>query len=595
MFIRNLNGRHVHHDARFFVLDRWRAVVAVLLCFIAPLTLADSLDRINALVNGGAPNLALQILAQHQPGPSDPAVWMQWERKRIELYTAQSDWAAVVQRVDAVPAWLAPEFAAEMLEHGAIARLAQRDGMGARVYLRRLLWIQGGDNKDRRRWRELVIRSYLADDQAEDASRAVRRFINDFRPDDNAWSYLNARVLLESGDPVSAANAVAARGTHEGRLLHLVARLRSSEFAPARVITQARALAKEAGSQQKLQRRIWALLAEAAAQAEDLPLQIDALERALPIDDKLFEMSADTLWSAYLRNAEAIGNAKHLLIGDDHAWTLQAARFTKTTQNARSIYALLGLRANDPQLRDDAHRKLLESLQQNDRGELGFLLYGKTRQYPDYGSLPVSVRHVLSQQALAAQKIELAARLVDGVEQPPLGQSAEVWTLNRSRLAVYTGDHAQAVALLDQLLGTATLDAELAEKILQVAFDLQAVQRDEEALLIFQRVNKQAESEKIKRETLFWMAESHAALKRYALAAELYLRSAVYGDVDGYDLWGQTARYNAAGALAKAGLAGDARAVYAALLRVTDDPKRRAVIQREIQQSWLLGPKTTTQ
>jgi hypothetical protein len=54
------------------------------------------------------------------------------------------------------------------------------------------------------------------------------------------------------------------------------------------------------------------------------------------------------------------------------------------------------------------------------------------------------------------------------------------------------------------------------------------------------------------------------------------------------DPWGQTARYQAAKALAQAGLIEDANTLYNGLLKSTDDPARRAVLQREIQQLWLL-------
>jgi hypothetical protein len=54
--------------------------------------------------------------------------------------------------------------------------------------------------------------------------------------------------------------------------------------------------------------------------------------------------------------------------------------------------------------------------------------------------------------------------------------------------------------------------------------------------------------------------------------------------------WAQTAHYQAAEALAKAGMVDDARQLFDALLRVTTDPGRRAVINHSLQQLWLHKP-----
>ena len=99
----------------------------------------------------------------------------------------------------------------------------------------------------------------------------------------------------------------------------------------------------------------------------------------------------------------------------------------------------------------------------------------------------------------------------------------------------------------------------------------------------------------MQREILYWIADSRAALGAHQQAAELYLRSAAYQHPTGGDMWGQTARYHAAEQLGKAGLTRDARLVYRALLKHTEDAKQRAVLERNIQQLWLIEKKTTTQ
>ena len=90
------------------------------------------------------------------------------------------------------------------------------------------------------------------------------------------------------------------------------------------------------------------------------------------------------------------------------------------------------------------------------------------------------------------------------------------------------------------------------------------------------------------------MADSQNALKHYDAAAELYLRSATFGGASGEDPWGHSARYLAAEALGRAGLVDDATQVYQKLMASTPDPRRRAQIQRQMQQLWLRGKPTSS-
>ena len=96
-----------------------------------------------------------------------------------------------------------------------------------------------------------------------------------------------------------------------------------------------------------------------------------------------------------------------------------------------------------------------------------------------------------------------------------------------------------------------------------------------------------SEDPRQQREILYWMADSRNALGEYQSAAELYLRSAHFRGGNGKDPWGHSARYQAAEALSKAGLVADARGVYRQLLDETADQRRRAVLERQLQQLWL--------
>ena len=185
---------------------------------------------------------------------------------------------------------------------------------------------------------------------------------------------------------------------------------------------------------------------------------------------------------------------------------------------------------------------------------------------------------------------------MQGLETPPAGEDADGWALRRARVLIYAGDQRGALELLNGILaGKKKLDDAFAERFIQVLFDLQAADQHIQVIALLEVLFNLVVNPGIQRESLYWTAESKAALGQYQQAAELYLRSASYQHPTGGDMWGQTARYHAAEALGKAGLTQDARLVYQALLRHAEDAKQRAVIERNIQQLWLIEKKATRQ
>ena len=161
---------------------------------------------------------------------------------------------------------------------------------------------------------------------------------------------------------------------------------------------------------------------------------------------------------------------------------------------------------------------------------------------------------------------------------------------------IYAGDFKGGAVFLSQILDNKrALDPAFADRYLQVLFDLQAVNRHAEAYILLDSVYALVEEPRQQREILYWMADSKNALGEYQSAAELYLRSAHYRGAPGKDPWGHSARYQAAEALGKASLIADARGVYRQLLAETADQRRRAVIERQLQQLWLHEQQNTNQ
>lgn len=550
--------------------------------------------RVDALVAGGALERALQVLDAGQPPAGDPD-WPEWERRRLAVLVALDRWPDLKARMAGLPPDLDPGARAALLAQVARAALAHGQAAAARVYLRTLLWSGAGGAKQRVAWRRDVIRAYLGEDRVADAAVAMRRFQEEFRPRDRAWRRLHARVLLRAGRPAEALRALKGDRTHEGRFLALLARLRSDPGKASGLLAQVRALLRATRKRPALHGAVAGLLAELAGHSGDRVARVTGLEGAVTAGDRLFRFGFDDLWDAYLALGEAMGNDAGLLIGDDAAWFKLAARHKKKSPpRYRALLAVVTQKGDDPQQRGKAHYRLLTSLYGAGLDRVAAGLYTRSRRYPAIEDLPPVARYFLSDKAFHAFDVKLAARLVRGLETPPPGQSETEWRLRRARLAVFAGDYRRGLDLAREVLeGHPAPDPELTDALLQVAFDLQGAREHGLAYELFQALAPRVKSHRSRREILFWMAESRAATGGHAEAAELYLRSAVYRNPGGADLWGQTARFNAARELAEAGLTGDAERVYRRLLSITREPRRRALIERQIKHLWLLGPPTT--
>ena len=111
---------------------------------------------------------------------------------------------------------------------------------------------------------------------------------------------------------------------------------------------------------------------------------------------------------------------------------------------------------------------------------------------------------------------------------------------------------------------------------------------NESAYLCFEKALLYIKDTQRQREMYYWMADSRKAQERYADAAQLYLKSAMHPQPDNMDPWAQTARYQAAESLARAGLYKDAEVLFEHLLRVTTEPTRQATLKRELQRLWAM-------
>ncbi|BAU48925.1 hypothetical protein SVA_2375 [Sulfurifustis variabilis] len=548
------------------------------------------LERVDAIVAAGAPELALRLL---QDSPAPPPVpgesrWEDHERRRLQIHRSLNDVDGIAARLAALPASASPALRRYALGLLAEAKIEAGDAEGAHRILQQVIEENPDEQRealarlaalalDRGRLQE--ARSLLDRAGADGASEDIQR--------------LRAEIDLREGRPRAALARASALGSAEGRLLALTAALRAKTRPPGEVLADAQRLAQAKETAPSLRRAAWTLRAEAARRAGQLVREIGSLEQALALPGAgghaYLAASADDLWAAYGRLAQAVGRGAGLSQDDASAWLAQAEAYaTEDGHYARALYAFAAQTAGVDTAREAAQVGLAESLLAAGLPATLDALYPPSMQ----ATLPAAVRQRLLDAALARGDFKHAVALMDGLP-PPSGDAASRWNLRRARVLLYAGYRHEALVLLSGLLDGPGIDEGFAGAYLQVVFDLQALELHQEALVLMEAVYKRVDNPRMRRELLYWQADSLTARGRHAEAAEYYLRSATHGGASPSDPWGQAARFRAAEALVRARLVSDARSIYAALLTQTTDPARRAAIEQQMQQLWLTGKATT--
>lgn len=570
------------------------------LCYGTP-TMAvaqQSLTEIQQIAENGAPTLALRLLERTQTGLiKDKPQWLEWERVRIRIYQQNNDWQSLLDRVAILPAEL-PEVFMRWAQTTQVTALLELDqGTTARKVLHQLILSVTGQEDEAtiewlKRWRQLVIMSYLAERQVEDAHTAILRFQQDYAATDLDTLLLRSRILLMNQQPQEVVELLANHTDKpEAGMLYLLAQLRARQRTPVKVVQAGLRQMQGKWADKTLRDSLWAVVAEAAQSAGDRATAASALEHVITnrehkLADKLFSFTVDNLWNAYIDYALHSGNKAQFLIGEDEKWFAAAKKhFKKDALRSRAYYALLLHRGQSEENRLRAANMLVNSLKQQKKGgELMRQLFIKSRYFDTVSDIPEPARRILVDVALAQNDIPLASELMATLDTPPKDNTSYMWYLRRARILVLGGQANRGAAAMNEFVMSraGTLNREQIDRLLQVVFDLQTVNAHNEAYDLFLHISQITDDVKLRRELYYWMADSRRAQTRYDDAAHLYLKSAMLPDGKGLDPWGQTARYQAAECLGQAGLVKDANVLFQHLLRVTKEPDRRAVLQHEI-------------
>lgn len=567
---------------------------------ISPALQAEPADEIQRLADTGAVNLALRVLDREQAAAEKQVeVWETYERQRIALYRTRHDWQHASERLAELPKFVSAGFIKWGKTQRADALIEMGEGEAARKELRLLIWQdQTHDPAQLSEWRRLIIRSYLGDGLAVDAQTAALRFRQDYSDIAEQDYMLRARILLLNRNYDEAIELLKphAEEPTAGALL-LLAQLRGQTRSSSKVLQASNRHLRSKDIDEEMQANLWAVAAEAAQAGGNRGSATTALEqvvvfrKSLSLPKAIIDPGSDDLWNAYIDYAMEISNKEQLLIGQDDKWLALAEKIKKKQPvGARSLYAFVMLRGQQAEVRNKAANEFVDVMSERKQGNrLLQSLFNEGKYFKQRSDIPEPIRHRLVDLALASANIDLASEIMATIKEPPPGQDQFMWQLRRARILVLGNQLKLGAQALDTLLEkNPALEQIQIDRFMQVVFDLQTAGENEPAYHLFAKLMTRTKDEKIQREIYFWMADSRKAQERYDEAAQLYLKSAMYPDPASMDDWAQTAHYQAADVLAKAGMYQDAQILFERLLKVTSDPPRRAALKRELQKLWAM-------
>lgn len=567
-------------------------------CSLLPVTTSanQQLESLKNISSAGAPFLTLKMLDQAQPEvDQDLYEWILWEQERLRILTQWEQWNELLIRIEGLPQDLPQPFLQQASSYQIKAYIALGQNATARQLLRQQLWnADAASSNEYQSWRRLIIETYLNDRLIDDARIAMLRLQQDFSEHDRDWIMLRARVLMQAGRYDETIEILSSRLDWQSLSMKLLAEYRNNRHSAQTLWDLAIKRIDSIKDDDQQLATYWSIAAIAGQKISPVK-EVIALEARLSLDATdtihLTPLDADQLWLAYFRYARLVGNRSELLMGDDQSWLDLAKKVSQATPiKARSLFALLMTESAQQDIGKQAAVAFLQTLNLENNLDQRLLdqLFNQSKQFADASLIPTAIRFQLVDLALKKTAIVAATRLMSGLDSIPQDVRQFDWLLRRARVLLLGGELEQGNEVLDELIQQYQQpNKEDTDHILQVLFDLQTLQANEQAIEHFRQLLNLNLLPKQRREILFWMADSFKAMQQYERAALLYLQSAMFSAPDSMDPWAQTARFNSAESLRKAGLVDDARRVYQSLLAITREPARRSVLRRTIQQLWL--------
>ena len=556
------------------------AVLPLLISLVAHAQgVPDAFEITQRFADSNAPQLALARIEQSQPAAVNAPRWGDWEQLRCTLLSRLSRYQELTKRVAALPAGAPDKVVRACLMQGARAALANGQGVIARNFLARLIWRFELAAEEMRHARLLVIETYLAEDQPQDAYTLMLRYQQDYKPVDRDTAARFVDALLAAGMDKEAVNWFSQ--LDDASPLKLLMRIKTGLVTPDAAIAQARAALAKNNSV-----AYWIVLQHAAALRKDLMLHAEALENLLQmVGEKPAERTAAIaaeLWRSYAAAAQEVANQNQLLVGDDAGWADFAARRSAASPVAgRALFAYLAQQSKIRATRQSAQLQLAFSLQSARLTLTAIRLFDDAARFP-LALIDPQARFLLGGMAADNNQPAVAARYWQGLATPPTLEPDE-WRIRLAPALVRAGIAEPGADVLRALIaGKKTLPADVVQRAMAAVQELQDAGFFKSADELYRALLPLA-APRERREILFALARIAETFNDFQNAADYFLEAALLLEARTPDTFAVNARIAAAANLGRAGLKDDARAQFEWLRKNVKDAEKLALIRREMQ------------
>ena len=549
----------------------------------------DRLDQIAELAAIGANRFALHLLDRFQPAAEvSPDIWIHWERQRTLIYIDTNAWDSLLDRAGERPDGLPEDFQRWQDTRVAEALLKLGETKKARDLLLSLIWRTPPAQRGAHfaRWRELIIRTYLAQALYDDAHVAWLRYRLDYSrtaPADNA---LSAEVLLRIGQISEAATYLESPRTGREHLLAAIIESELGLLSASEMWQRVESLLAVGRFDPTLALEAWSALQSASIRAKDITLGCQVLERALtlshqrPVLAQEARISGDGLWKSYETVASAVANSNQLLVGRFDDWLALIDTELVSPVAKRAILAFLVLNGSAG-VRETAEPRLIGELQsQPQGGRIVQALYLSSSRAHLGGDVPEIVRYPLVELALRDADLELAQHLSDG-----LGRSSLRAKLIQARIRLRESPQAGSAEIRTLLAVAQSLPAEEISQFHVAINELGGILPDDEVLHLLEQLRDKAANIPDTGEAQLSIGAIEMRQLKFQQAAMSFL-TASRSTSDG--LIEQQALLQAARALSLARMNEQAREIYQQVLTKPLHSDQRQQVIRELERLGIL-------
>jgi len=421
------------------LLATWLGVAALVGGFVGVSGAAHDLEALEIarrMAASGAADLALERIELGQPKDSAAPGWPEWELLRLNVLYARNRHADVLKRTALLRERALPDpIASAIWSIAARAAIQEGQGAAARASLARAFLRVELKGHDYRQLRLLVIDTYLADRNVDDAYRSMLRFQQDFAPlnRDELALFVGGLIELDRASDAAQWLTQLDPASAYASLLRLRAGLMSVDAA----IKQARGLLAKGTDD-----AAWRLLLAAGRAQNNRAIEVEVHEAQLNVTNRAerhaIGMRTNALWSLYQTAGQQAANKLQLLSGEDAQWMQHAGRLAVSQpQIARALFAVLALSARTADARESAQLQLVGALRDHKLPETALHLFSDQQRFPVSA---MGQRARLQLGALAAEQRQGALAVRYWRDLPvPEGLSATEWRIRNVAVLFQAG------------------------------------------------------------------------------------------------------------------------------------------------------------